>query len=163
MWFCHSDDDGASWSRPVRTPLWGYPADVIELHDGRVLAVYGYRRDPWGVRGCISDDGVDWSLDDEFVIREGGAADPSVRQYWHIGYPTRCAARRRHDRRRVSRIHEGRAADPVHVGHPVPAVSDIEIVPLTADQWLDLKRLRIAALTESPDAFSPTAEDGACA
>jgi hypothetical protein len=27
-------------------------------------------------------------LEDEFVIREGGAAPPSVRQYWHIGYPT---------------------------------------------------------------------------
>ncbi len=38
-------------------------------------------------------------------------------------------------------------------------MSDIEIVALTADQWLDLKRLRIDALTESPDAFSPTAED----
>jgi len=88
MWFCYSDDDGASWSRPVRTPLWGYPADVIQLHDGRALAVYGYRRDPWGVRGCISDDGVTWSLAREFVIREGGAADPSVRQYWHIGYPS---------------------------------------------------------------------------
>ncbi len=36
-------------------------------------------------------------------------------------------------------------------------MSDIEIVPLTAEQWCDLKRLRIAALTESPDAFSPTA------
>ncbi len=38
-------------------------------------------------------------------------------------------------------------------------MSNIEIVALSADQWLDLKRLRIAALTESPDAFSPTAED----
>jgi ribosomal protein S18 acetylase RimI-like enzyme len=46
----------------------------------------------------------------------------------------------------------------VHVGDPVPTVSDIEIVPLTADQWRDLKRLRIAALTQSPDSFSPTAE-----
>jgi len=88
MWFCYSDDDGASWSRPIRTPLWGYPADVIELHDGRVLAVYGYRRDPWGVRACVSNDGITWSLANEFVVREGGAAPPSVRQYWHIGYPT---------------------------------------------------------------------------
>ncbi len=34
----------------------------------------------------------------------------------------------------------------------------IEIVPLKADEWEDLKRLRITALTESPDSFSPTAE-----
>jgi ribosomal protein S18 acetylase RimI-like enzyme len=38
-------------------------------------------------------------------------------------------------------------------------VSDIEIVALTAEQWADLKRLRITALTESPDSFSPTAEE----
>jgi sialidase-1 len=64
MWFVYSDDDG------------------------RVLAVYGDRRAPWGVRACISDDGMTWPLAHEFVIREGGAADPSFRQYWHIGYPT---------------------------------------------------------------------------
>jgi hypothetical protein len=89
MWFASSDDDGASWSRPLRTKLWGYPADVIQLFDGRVLAVYGYRRAPWGVRGCLSADGVNWDPKDEFVIREGGAASPdAVREYWHIGYPT---------------------------------------------------------------------------
>jgi hypothetical protein len=89
MWLASSDDDGASWSRPVRTKLWGYPADVIQLFDGRVLAVYGYRKAPWGVRGCLSADGVNWDPKDEFVIREGGAASPEdVREYWHIGYPT---------------------------------------------------------------------------
>lgn len=89
MWLASSDDDGASWSRPVRTKLWGYPADVIQLFDGRVLAVYGYRKAPWGVRGCLSADGVTWDPKDEFVIREGGAASPdAVREYWHIGYPT---------------------------------------------------------------------------
>ncbi len=50
----------------------------------------------------------------------------------------------------------------MHVGYPVHAVSrpgdEVEIVPLEADEWPDLKRLRIAALTESPDSFSPTAE-----
>jgi len=34
----------------------------------------------------------------------------------------------------------------------------IEIVPLRAAEWQDLKRLRITALTESPDSFGPTAE-----
>ena len=38
-------------------------------------------------------------------------------------------------------------------------VSDVEIVELTAEQWADLKHLRIMALTESPDAFSPTANE----
>lgn len=88
LWFTFSDDDGASWSRLERTRLWGYPPDVMQLHDGRVLAVYGYRREEFGVRGCISDDGMTWRAENEFVIREGGAAAPSVRQYWHTGYPT---------------------------------------------------------------------------
>jgi ribosomal protein S18 acetylase RimI-like enzyme len=38
-------------------------------------------------------------------------------------------------------------------------VNQLIIEPLRADQWRDLKQLRIAALTESPDAFAPTAED----
>jgi hypothetical protein len=89
MWSVYSDDDGASWSRPARTSLWGYPADLTQLPDGRVLAVYGYRRPPWGVRGCVSEDGITWDPANEFTIREGGAADPAkVREYWHIGYPS---------------------------------------------------------------------------
>jgi ribosomal protein S18 acetylase RimI-like enzyme len=52
----------------------------------------------------------------------------------------------------------------MYVGDAVPAVSpapsnEVEITPLTAGQWRDLKRLRITALTESPDSFSPTAEE----
>jgi len=101
MWFTYSDDDGVTWSPPKRTSLWGYPADILQLQDGRVLAVYGYRKAPWGVRGCLSEDGLTWDIENEFVIREGGAAglskDTGPRdilttvlywQYWHIGYPT---------------------------------------------------------------------------
>jgi sialidase-1 len=101
MWFTWSDDDGVTWSPPKRTSLWGYPADVMQLKDGRVLAVYGYRKVPWGVRGCVSEDGLTWDVANEFVIREGGIAKPAtatdinplinslnMMQYWHIGYPT---------------------------------------------------------------------------
>ena len=88
MWLVYSDDDGASWSRPARTELWGYPADMLQLQNGRVLAVYGHRREPFGVRGCISDDGMTWLPENEFTIKDGGQAKPSVRQYWHPGYPT---------------------------------------------------------------------------
>ena len=101
LWFTWSNDDGITWNPPVRTSLWGYPADVVQLKDGRVMAVYGYRKSPWGVRGCMSDNGLTWDIDNEFVIREGGVPDLSggsgpstlqdtliMSQYWHIGYPS---------------------------------------------------------------------------
>ncbi|WP_421726193.1 sialidase family protein [Bauldia sp.] len=67
-----SEDDGFSWSTPKWTNIWGYPADMIALDDGRYLMVYGYRRPPYGVRGIISDDGISWDVADEFTVREGG-------------------------------------------------------------------------------------------
>ncbi len=101
MWFTWSEDDGITWSPHKRTPLWGYPAAMKQLKDGRVLAVYGYRKAPWGVRGCTSEDGVTWDVKNEFVIREGGVPIPKAGsgarslqdtyiygQYWHIGYPS---------------------------------------------------------------------------
>ena len=91
MWFNYSDNDGITWSPPERTELWGFPADILQLQDGRVLAVYGYRKVPWGVRGCVSQDGLTWESKNEFVIREGGiAADRTMTGGWyaHIGYPT---------------------------------------------------------------------------
>ena len=53
--------------------------------------IYGYRRPPYGVRGCVSDDGVTWDVANEFTIREGGVPaafydNPGV--YQHIGYPS---------------------------------------------------------------------------
>lgn len=109
-----SEDDGFSWTPPRWTNIWGYPAEMIALQDGRYLMVYGYRRPPYGVRGCVSEDGVTWDARNEFVIREGGVpgrseadrpgssrmapwsggygsgavdwANPGV--YQHIGYPS---------------------------------------------------------------------------
>ncbi len=67
-----SDDDGFSWTPPKWTNLWGFPPEAIPLQDGRYLCVYGYRRPPYGVRGCVSDDGITWDKKNEFTIREGG-------------------------------------------------------------------------------------------
>ena len=55
-----------------------------------MLCTYGHRRDPWGIRGCISDDGLHWDVANEFVISSGGIAPPQEvpNLYWHIGYPT---------------------------------------------------------------------------
>ena len=59
-----SEDDGFSWTPPKWTKIWGYPAELIPLQDGRYLMVYGYRRPPYGVRGIISDDGVTWDVEE---------------------------------------------------------------------------------------------------
>jgi sialidase-1 len=67
-----SEDDGFSWTPPRWTNIWGYPAELIPLQDGRYLMIYGYRRPPYGVRGIVSKDGLSWDVRDEFVIREGG-------------------------------------------------------------------------------------------
>ncbi len=109
-----SEDEGFSWSLPKWTNIWGYPAELITLQDGRYLMVYGYRRPPYGVRGVISEDGVTWDVKNEFVIREGGVPgrheadqpastmmDPASGRmkagkvdwrnpglYQHIGYPS---------------------------------------------------------------------------
>lgn len=89
LWLSYSKDDGYSWGRPERTPLWGYPPDLTLLEDGRVLCTYGHRREPWGVRACLSDDGLHWDGANEFVISQGGVAPKHVSNvWWHIGYPT---------------------------------------------------------------------------
>jgi sialidase-1 len=105
LYSCHSDDDGASWSIPHRTILWGYPADMIAVSEGGVLAAYGYRRDPLSVRVAFSRDGITWRREDAAVLRElplrsidrsgphFAALDPSPQLstlnvgFRHVGYP----------------------------------------------------------------------------
>lgn len=56
-----SRDGGRTWS-PIRLlETWGYPPHLIRLQDGRLLAVYGHRRAPYGQRACLSQDhGQTW-------------------------------------------------------------------------------------------------------
>ena len=97
----HSDDGGKTWSPPVETPIWcegSSPFDLQVLADGRILATYGHRRPPWGVRACLSDDeGMTWNVENERVLRDDGLdrdmGYPSSQQlgdgsiltvyYWH--------------------------------------------------------------------------------
>jgi hypothetical protein len=76
-----SDDDGRTWSKPVSTQIYGFPAHLIELRDGRVLCAYGYRRAPFGVRATLSHDaGKTWDSANEIIVRDdGGNSD--------LGYP----------------------------------------------------------------------------
>jgi photosystem II stability/assembly factor-like uncharacterized protein len=78
-----SDDDGQTW-RFISTPVpdtgrGGNPPAMINLSDGRICLIYGYRDRPSGIRAVLSgDEGQSWSED--IVLRhDGGNHD--------IGYP----------------------------------------------------------------------------
>jgi hypothetical protein len=77
-----SFDQGHSWVDLQQTPMWGHPAHLLLLADGRLLCSYGYRREPFGVRACVSEDqGATWKIEQEIVLRDdGGSRD--------LGYPS---------------------------------------------------------------------------
>ena len=70
LWCSYSDDNGNTWAKPFRTPLWGYPPHLLLLSDGRVLCSYGYRRPPFGQRACLSIDGITWKKENEIILRD---------------------------------------------------------------------------------------------
>ena len=80
MYQAYSTDYGHTWSKAEKTEIWGYPQHLLLLRDGRLLCTYGYRREPLGVRGCLSlDMGQTWDLENEFVLRDDGID-------WDLGY-----------------------------------------------------------------------------
>jgi len=91
LWLARSNDGGLSWSEPERTPMWGYPGTLILLPDGRILCTYGYRRPPYGIRACLSNDGGrTWLIEEEIVLRDDALSEgpgPTSGQPHDIGYP----------------------------------------------------------------------------
>jgi len=80
LWGTYSDDNGKTWAPPYETPLWGFPPHLALLSDGRILCTYGHRRPLFGQRACVSEDGVNWSLENEYILR-----DDAVNK--DLGYP----------------------------------------------------------------------------
>lgn len=77
---CESHNGGNTWSSWQTTNIWGYPPHLLQLSNGGLLVAYGHRRDPFGVRACIShDDGKTWDLKNEIVLSNGFSRD--------LGYP----------------------------------------------------------------------------
>jgi hypothetical protein len=74
-----STDDGKTWT-PQERVADGHPPHLVRLSDGTLVMTYGWRHEPFGIRGRISTDHAhSWS--DEFVLSEEAAT-------WDVGYPS---------------------------------------------------------------------------
>lgn len=86
LYVARSADDGLTWSPVEKTSIVGHPTDMLLLPDGRILMVYGYRHEPFGVRACTSNDGgKTWDPKHEIVITASG-------RHGDLGYPSVCMA-----------------------------------------------------------------------
>lgn len=74
-----STDAGKSWQHLSQVERGSSnPVSLVELPDGRIAAIYGWRNKPLGLRAKLSSDGgKTWSSD--IVLRDDGAS-------WDIGY-----------------------------------------------------------------------------
>jgi hypothetical protein len=77
-----SFDDGYTWSQPERLDLWGYPSDLLALANGELLATYGYRQLPTGIRYCLAKGPNHWSIRQERILRSDG------HDWGELGYPS---------------------------------------------------------------------------
>jgi len=78
-----SEDYGKSWSKPIQIDIWGYPPHMLKLTDGRILCTVGHRKDPYSIRGFLSDDnGLTWNTDNMFTLYEWNDDDRP-----DMGYP----------------------------------------------------------------------------
>lgn len=75
----HSDDGGETWDFLSRVNDYGAPGNLVIMPDGRIVAVYGYRLMPSGIRATVSEDGGrTWGP--EIIVRNDGGS-------WDLGYP----------------------------------------------------------------------------
>ncbi|HMI02102.1 MAG TPA: sialidase family protein [Pedobacter sp.] len=59
----------------------GIPPHLIQLANGWIVVVYGYRREPFGERACVSrDEGKTWDIANEIVLNNAASRD--------LGYPS---------------------------------------------------------------------------
>jgi len=81
MWteLYRSDNGGQTWQFHSRVNDFGAPGSLVQLGDGRLVIVYGYRLPPFGIRAVVSEDeGMTWGP--EIIARDDGGS-------WDLGYP----------------------------------------------------------------------------
>ncbi len=79
----HSED-GLKWSTPVLHQLYGQPFHPLLLFDGRLLLTYGYRQEPYGIRGRLMDNPMqNPDKAEEFIIRDDGLC-PDLGYPWSV-------------------------------------------------------------------------------
>lgn len=77
-----SHDGGYTWTKPhqLLSELGGSPSHILRTKDGILIATYGYREVPYGIRMAVSlDNGVSWEIDHEIYVN-GVSYD--------LGYPS---------------------------------------------------------------------------
>ena len=55
LYWTISHDAGFTWEHAQPLGLFGQPADLCLLQDGRILCTYGYRRPPYGIRAAVCE------------------------------------------------------------------------------------------------------------
>jgi sialidase-1 len=79
--YARSTDGGKSFEHWRDGGFFGHPFHAIHLPDGRILLVYGYRKEPFGIRAKIlNPECTDIETAPEFVLRDDGGN-------FDIGYP----------------------------------------------------------------------------
>ena len=80
MYQVESYDNRTKWTEPRVLDLVGGPPHILKLSSGRLLCVFGCRKQPYAEKGIVSDDeGKTWSK--PFVIDGDGVSDD-------LGYPS---------------------------------------------------------------------------
>ena len=77
-----SIDNGISWALPEKMPIWGHPANLININQDQILCTYGYRKSPIGIRAVILNKKTLNIISDPFILRDNGKGNP-----FDSGYP----------------------------------------------------------------------------
>ncbi len=68
-----STDQGRTWSAPRPTNLFGQVCTPIPLADGRVAAIYNFRKEPQGIRVAVTENLERFDVENEIVVFDAGA------------------------------------------------------------------------------------------